>query len=71
MDITEKFDEEVLKANLREVKRQRDELLHHVFEMKAFIQTFPIQLSMARLDGKEGRETRYDYQRHNRCCKIR
>lgn len=59
----EKLNEEVIHANLTEVRRQRDVLQKQVDELRALVQEFPGKLTNARLDAKEGVPTKYNYAR--------
>lgn len=57
-------------ANINELQRQRDALQKQVDEMRAVIQSFPGQITSARLDVKEGKETKYNYDLHHRVCRV-
>jgi len=70
MNITEAFLETVSDAHLREITRQRDLLIAQVISMRSFIDTVPAQIVSARLDAKEGKPTKYDYDLHAELCKI-
>jgi phosphoribosyl-dephospho-CoA transferase len=69
--VAETFSTEILRANNEELRRQRDALQTQVDELIALVRAFPGQLTAARLDAKEGRQTVYNYKAAERACAVR
>ena len=71
MNIPALFDEEVRDATLAEVTRQRNALASQVANLSAIVRSIPSVIASARLDAKEGKQTKYDYRKAARALAIR
>jgi hypothetical protein len=63
--------ESVHLAHIEELRRQNAALLEQVAELSAIVREIPARLTSARLDGREGVPTVYDYARAERALRVR
>lgn len=67
--ISEAFTDEIQRAHIAELQKQNTELLASNEELVSLVKTIPALLTSARLDVREGKQTVYDYVRHNRALR--
>ena len=58
-------------THIAELRRQNAALLEQVTELSAIVREIPAKLTAARLDGREGKPTQYDYARAGRALAVR
>jgi len=62
---------DISQAHIDELKRQNTALLSQVKDLTALVHEIPGIIVRARLDAKEGAQTKYNYARAYKACAIR
>jgi hypothetical protein len=69
-DVSEALNAKAEAATIEMMRKGRDALRSQVAELVTIVREIPNMLTEARLNAKEGKETKYDYERARRACRV-